>query len=606
MNLKGPLLLPEKWDYRIEGEIETLTMEASVMPGPLAITAGKFEANPDKILLQDSQVNLLDASLKISAAGNGWQQGFRNFEGTFQGNLGTKVMEWASTRFPLPGDIRLQAPFSISQAHLRWDRKKGFSVNGNCQWPKGPGASIDLLYSPEVLTVNRLLITDDHSQADIGLKIQQRELRLDFKGNLEKTTVDRILVKIDFMGDSIRGDFQARVFTDNLLRSTAQGKLAGTGFRLALPIKVPLILHSFSLDADQRKIRVSSAALSWEERHLTVEGSIDFLPEAVLLDMNVSIDGLQWEKIEKLLKTEDRKLEASSREETLFPPLRGRIGVKSPYIEYERFTWKPLDIEITFPPEGVKVTITEANVCGISTTGVVRAASGDIALDFHPLAKNQEVSSSAPCLLGKPSAMSGNFNLDGWIKGQGQPQDLVSSLQGPWQIRAKDGRFYHGSLVIEILSSLSLQELFAKDKTDLTKGEMSYKTLQAKGDLESGKVIIKELAMNTPEMQLFSQGEIDWVNQRIDLVVAVAPLKTVDWVVRHIPILGYILKGTLVSIPVKVQGDLNNPTIIPLDPAEIGLGFLGIMKRILNVPFKLIKPIFKAPEKTRQKPSRDP
>ena len=114
--------------------------------------------------------------------------------------------------------------------------------------------------------------------------------------------------------DSIRGDFQAQVFTDNLLRSTAQGKLAGTGFRLALPIKVPLILHSFSLDADQRKIRVPSAALSWEERHLTVEGSIDFLPEAILLDMNVSIDGLQWEKIEKLLKTEDRKqLEKRSR-----------------------------------------------------------------------------------------------------------------------------------------------------------------------------------------------------------------------------------------------------------------------------------------------------
>ena len=37
MNLKGPLLQPERWDYRIVGEIEKLTMEASVMPGPLAI-----------------------------------------------------------------------------------------------------------------------------------------------------------------------------------------------------------------------------------------------------------------------------------------------------------------------------------------------------------------------------------------------------------------------------------------------------------------------------------------------------------------------------------------------------------------------------------------
>ena len=618
MNLKGPLLQPEKWDYRIVGEIESLTMEASVMPGPLAITAAKFEVNPEKILLLDSQVNLLDASLRVSAEGNGGRQGLPSFDGTFQGNLGSRVVEWASTHFQLPGDIRVRAPFSISQAYLGWDPKKGISFNGICQWPKGPGASLDLLYTPELLTVNRLLITDDHSRADIGLKVHQKELRLDFKGNLEKTTVDQILVKNEFLADSIRGDFHSHLFIDNLLRSTVRGKLAGTGLRLALPMKLPLILHSFSLEADQKKIRVQSAALTWEERHLTVEGSMDFLPEALLLDINISIDGLQWERIEKILKTEDRKTqsvkagqadrkwEPSNGEETKFPPLQGRIGVKSPYFEYERYTLRPLSIEITFPPEEVRVTITEANVCGFSTTGVVRVTSGGMALDFHPLAKNQEISSSWQCLFGKSSTMAGNFNLDGRIKGQGQPKDLVQSLQGPWQVEAKDGRFYHGSLTLEILSFLSIPELFAKDQTDLTKGEMSYKKFQAKGDLESGKVSIKELAMNTPQMQLFSQGEIDLVNQRIDLVVAVAPLKTVDWIVRHIPIVGYILGGTLVSIPVKIQGDLYDPTISPLDPAEVGLGFLGIMERTLNFPIKFIKRIFKDSEKPKQNPSRGP
>jgi hypothetical protein len=80
----------------------------------------------------------------------------------------------------------------------------------------------------------------------------------------------------------------------------------------------------------------------------------------------------------------------------------------------------------------------------------------------------------------------------------------------------------------------------------------------------------------------------------------------VDWIVRNIPIVGYIAGETLVSIPVKVQGDLYDPTIIPLDPAEIGLGFLRIMNRTLNVPFKLIKPVFQGPEKTKQMPSRGP
>jgi hypothetical protein len=103
------------------------------------------------------------------------------------------------------------------------------------------------------------------------------------------------------------------------LRSIAQGKLAGTGFRLALPIGAPLILNSFSLYADRSKIRIQSAALNWEDRHLTMEGLIDFLPKEILLDINVSVDGLQWEKIEKILKNEDPKKTGKSR--TSGPPI---------------------------------------------------------------------------------------------------------------------------------------------------------------------------------------------------------------------------------------------------------------------------------------------
>ena len=138
INFKGPLTQPKKWDYHIGGKIEKLAMEASIVPGPLSVTAAKFEVNPGKIRLQNSQVNLLDASLEVSAAWNGWQQGLRNLEGFFHGNLGTKVIEWASTRFQLPTNLRIQGPLSISQARLGWNPIKGFSFVGNCQWPKGP------------------------------------------------------------------------------------------------------------------------------------------------------------------------------------------------------------------------------------------------------------------------------------------------------------------------------------------------------------------------------------------------------------------------------------------------------------------------------------
>jgi hypothetical protein len=586
-------------------------METAVVPGPVAIPTAIFEADPDRILLRKSQVKFLDTSLQVSAAGKGWQEGFLAIEGAFQGTLEPKLIEWISGRFRIPEDKRLRAPLLISQARVTWERNKALSFTGNGQWPKGPVASIDLRYTPEVLTIKRLTISDADSRTDIALDVHPKEVHLDFKGKMERASLDRILLKNEYLKGSIRGDFQAHILIDDLLLSKTQGKLAGTGFHLALPIGVPLILNSFSLEAERSQIRVHSAALTWEDRHLTAGGTIGFSPEAILLDMNVSADGLEAERIKKILRSterktqpektgeKDRKFEASPAPKTQLPPFRGRIGIKSPYFEYEQYLFKPVDVEIALDADEVHIKVAEANICGISATGVARIASGTIVLDFSPFAEGQELSSSIACLLGKPRPVSGNFNLDSQLKGQGPPKELFSALQGPWALQAKDGRFHHDSILIQILALLNLTDLITGDKPDLGKGEIRYKTLKAKGDVASGKVFIREMDMNTPEMRVFSQGEIDPVNQRIDLVLAIAPLKTVDWIVSHIPIVGYILGGTLVSIPVKVKGDLSDPRIIPLDPAEIGAEFLGGMKRTLKAPFKLIKPIFKDLEKSK-------
>jgi hypothetical protein len=606
LNLKGPLSQPGKWDYRLGGGIEKLAVETSIMPGPLALTAARFEVDPEKIVLQDSRVNLLDASLRVSAECTGWQKGLSHGEGTFQGDLGAKLIEWASTRFQVPANLRIRAPLSISRAHLGWGPKDGISFTANGQWPGGPDASVDLLYTPEALTVNRLLIIDDASRAEIGLKWEPGEMRLDFKGNLQKKTVDRILVKNEFLAGSLQGDFRSHFFIDAPLRSTARGSLAGAGLDLASVAGLPLVLKSFSLEADKKTIRVQSAALSWEDRQVTLEGAVDFSAEAFLVDMDVAVDGLQWEKIKKVLKPEGRKTEVGQGGKRKLPPLRGKIRFKAPYFEYEKFTWKPLELEVTLLPQGVNVTVTEAKVCGIMTAGTVKAASGGMVLNFHPLVEGQDFSSTMECLLGKPFPVSGNLNFTAQIRGQGKPQDLVQSLHGPLELELKDGRIYRESTVPKILAFLNLTDLLEKDRGGRTKGEMSYKEIQARGELQGSKLLIEELLMDAPAMQLVSQGEIDWAKEKIDFKVVVAPLKTVDWIVQRIPIVGYLLQGTLISIPVRVQGDLKDPKIIPLDPSLVGSELVGIMKRTLKLPFKLVQPLVKDHNKPEPKSSVDP
>jgi hypothetical protein len=198
--------------------------------------------------------------------------------------------------------------------------------------------------------------------------------------------------------------------------------------------------------------------------------------------------------------------------------------------------------------------------------------------------------------------MTGNLDFSGRVKGRGQSKDLVQSLQGPLEMEAKDGRIYQEPIALKILAFLNLTELLAGEKDDPLKKGVDYKSLRVKGELRSGKLMIQELVLDASAMKVASQGEIDFVNQRMDLVIAVAPLKTVDWIVKHIPGVGYILDGTLISIPIRVQGDLKDPRMIPLAPGQIGHDLMGIMKRTLKLPFKVVQPIVKDAEKFYPQP----
>jgi hypothetical protein len=86
-----------------------------------------------------------------------------------------------------------------------------------------------------------------------------------------------------------------------------------------------------------------------------------------------------------------------------------------------------------------------------------------------------------------------------------------------------------------------------------------------------------------------AEGTVDISTRSLDLTLLVAPLKTVDTVVSRIPILGSVLGGSLVSVPVRVSGDFANPSVTPLPPWAVGRGLLNVMTRTLKLPLKLIE-----------------
>jgi hypothetical protein len=51
------------------------------------------------------------------------------------------------------------------------------------------------------------------------------------------------------------------------------------------------------------------------------------------------------------------------------------------------------------------------------------------------------------------------------------------------------------------------------------------------------------------------------------------------------------LGGSLVSVPVKIKGNLSDPQVTFLSPSAVGSAFLGIMERTIKLPITIIEPV---------------
>jgi len=586
--LKGPLSRPKKWRFRITGEVENLAMDSTLFPGPLAMAKGKFEAIPENLSLKDSQTNILDASLRVSGILGGYLKGLQTLDLTLEGSMGPEATQWVSNLVRMPPELRVRAPFSISKAHLFWDKNAKTLFSGNLALKDGPHVSIDIAWNPEELLINNLLIQDDQSRASLAFNLKKKEFDLNFNGNLNKKTLDQLLAKNQFLAGWIRGDFRAHILIDQPMKSTAQGKLQGADLGSLGKLKVPLKIERISLSATKNRLKVESALFTWEDSRMTLGGNVDFSAKGFLLDMDLSADGLEWGKVKKILAKENEKRNREQDKNRWTFPMQGILRVKSDYFTYGSFTWSPFHADISFSDDGISVSVTEANLCGISTPGIMKVSPEGFLLDVKPVSKNQELNPTLACLWDKKGLMSGNFDLGGNFRGRGKYEELARSLRGDGEFLANDGRIYRFGVLAKMFALLNVTEIFMGKLPDLAKEGFAYDSMEAKGNLHDGKLTVKGGIVDSPSMKIIWQGDIDLITKKLDLTVLVAPLKTADRIIEKIPWVGEVLGGTLISIPIKITGDIRDPTVIPLSASAVGSEILGIMKRILRLPIKVI------------------
>ena len=177
---------------------------------------------------------------------------------------------------------------------------------------------------------------------------------------------------------------------------------------------------------------------------------------------------------------------------------------------------------------------------------------------------------------------------------------LIKSLHGPFEFVARDGRINRDPLLAKILSLLNVTEIFRGKLPDLVTQGFRYSSITAEGNLQDGKVHIEKALVDGSSMNLACHGDIDLLEKKLNLTIFAAPFKTADRIIKMLPLIGYLLNDTLVSIAIKVTGDLENPEVEYLPAAEVGSGILGIMRRTLEVPVKVVEPIIRVEKKKKE------
>ncbi|MBP1727921.1 MAG: AsmA family protein [Deltaproteobacteria bacterium] len=188
--------------------------------------------------------------------------------------------------------------------------------------------------------------------------------------------------------------------------------------------------------------------------------------------------------------------------------------------------------------------------------------------------------------------LTGTVSLEGHLTARGGTADtLKKTVAGVVKFHAHNGSMRQFPVLSKIFSILNISQLFSLRLPDMVSEGMPYNDIIATTSIKDGTVSTDDLFVASNAMNFSWVGKYDFINDNMDFTIGIQPLQTVDKVVSHIPIVGWILTGkdkSLISAYFEVKGKASEPEVSAIPVKSLGKGILGIFKRVFQLPAKLI------------------
>jgi hypothetical protein len=125
--------------------------------------------------------------------------------------------------------------------------------------------------------------------------------------------------------------------------------------------------------------------------------------------------------------------------------------------------------------------------------------------------------------------------------------------------------------------------------TDISKQGIGYKTIEIDAEVKDSRVHLKRAVIDADNMALSFSGWIDPLNDDMDVTCLVAPFKTIDAIIKHIPVVNTMLSGRLAAFPAKATGSITDPVVTALNPSDVGKGLMNMLEDIIKTPVRLFE-----------------
>lgn len=187
--------------------------------------------------------------------------------------------------------------------------------------------------------------------------------------------------------------------------------------------------------------------------------------------------------------------------------------------------------------------------------------------------------------------VTGKLTLNGKLTARGDTlPEIKKSALGNVKLQMDGGKLRKFNTLSKVFSILNVSQLLKFHLPDMVSGGMPYNNIKGNFSIKDGVLASQDLFINSDAINISVIGSADIVKEELNFTLGVQPLQTVDKIVNHIPVVGWLLTGKdkdFLTAYFEAKGKWSDPKVTAIPVKSLGKGIFNIFKRVFQLPVKL-------------------